>query len=145
MSAKNVELADAIVDLLNEEVFPIPFHAHRKVVPFDDVQDIREVQVVVFTGPVAAVRITRGEFQRTYKPTVAVLQKIEPGDESTQLLQCDGLQNLVALIEERLTDEDLVDLTFQGFDEEQDRDPYNVEMLKALGAFATAITLTYAS
>lgn len=149
MSAKTVDLSLAIVELLKlHEGFVPTFIPERRTVPYDKVEQLNDLRVVVFDGPKAAERTGRAgagrEFTRTYKPTVAVLKKLAASNESVRQSQSDELQSLVGQIEEvLLADFDALGLTFIGFDEEQERDPFNIEMLKGLSCFAVATTLEY--
>lgn len=153
MIAKTVELSEAIVAAINSHeglvAYEVAFFAERRSVPFDNVKDLAGLRVVVFDGVKSAERTgrsgTANAFTRTYKPTIAVLQKIPSTSDGDRKTLIDRNQIVVEQIEDVLEDLDLAGLTFVGFDEEQDRDPYNVETLKANGCFVVAIGLEYSS
>jgi hypothetical protein len=142
------ELAQALVDFLNGETFSIDFTAARRAVPFWTLDELgNELRVSVFTGTKRTERITRGSFQKTYKPIVAVQKKLPAGDESELQTESDALQELVDEIEESLEVADFQvgdnKYTFQSFNEEQEEDSYGIEALRSFGVFAVPIVLEY--
>ncbi len=147
--SKSVDLADAIVALLNDEdnSYSLPFQAERRAAPFsvNELENLKEVQVAVFTGAKKSERVTRESFAKTYRPIVAVTQYLDANDRDVEQAQADKLEQLVEEIEDILEDEDLVDLSFVSFDEESDRAPFSDEALQNLRVFVTAITLEYTS
>ena len=151
-----VTLANAIVNRLNSVTFSQRFTATRRIVPFMKPDDaaLRSVQVYVLANVRKAERRTRHDFARTYKPIVVVQKRLTAGaDEAIETDEVDDLQTLVEEIEEALEDEDYIanqlppalQLSFVGFDEEQDRDAYGLEAMKDHRVFATAITLEYST
>lgn len=147
MSSKSVELANAIVGALNDDAtsFVLNFQAKRRAAPLTEreLDDEPGLTVSVFTGAKKAERVTRGSYQRNYKPIIAIQRKLDGGTYEANLILADKLEQLSEQIETRLEDEDLADLSFVGFDEELDREPYNAEAMRDLGFFAVAITLEY--
>lgn len=155
MSAKSVELADAIAALLNDQEvvaealgngFSLSFEAKRRAAAFavEELEELRDVQVSVFTGATRRERLTRGSWKHTYRPIIAI-QKYMPGrDEPSELAQIDSLE---LLFEEICTvfenDADLAELSFVSFDGEDERDPYNYDALGQLKVFSTIIELEY--
>jgi hypothetical protein len=142
------ELAQAIVDFLNGETFSIDFTAARRAVPFWTLEELGdELRVSVFTGTKRTERITRGNFQKTYKPIVAVQKKLPAGDEAELQQASDDLQQLVDEIEEVFETADFEvggnRYTFQSFNEEQEEDSYGIEALRSFGVFAVPIVLEY--
>ena len=149
-----VTLANAIVNRLNSVTFSQRFTATRRIVPFMKPDDaaLHSVQVYVLANTRKAERRTRHDFARMYKPIVVVQKRLTAGaDEAIETDEVDDLQTLVEEIEEALEDEDYIanqlppalQLSFVGFDEEQDRDAYGLEAMKDHRVFATAITLEY--
>jgi hypothetical protein len=148
MASESVALSEDIVAKINEKTdYILSFEAIRRAVPFNNIEEIAQLKVVVFDGPRAAERTGRAgstfALTRTYKPSVAVLKKRQTGGEESRLAETDQLQQLVEEIEDQLEDEDFASKVFIGFDEEQDRDPYNFDLLREQGAFVTQIVLQY--
>lgn len=149
MASKSVELRDAIADLLNDDDndFAMAFEALPRTAPLTETEvgELQTVGVYVFTGSVKAVRVQRRRFERTYKPVIAVYHPLNRPNETLNLELTNQLQELIEQIEAVVEDSDLADLSFVGFDEEEDREPYNAEAARTLSFFASAITLEYTS
>lgn len=154
MSSKNVELADAIVELLNrsqaaeEEPYEFSFSAVRKAMPLteSELENLQTVEVMVFTGSVKAERrVQRGPaaFKRTYKPIVVIQRRLAEGTEEANLAIADKLIKLSDQVSARLLGRELKDLHFIGFDDAQDRQEYNVEMMRDYGVFSVVRTFEY--
>ncbi len=154
MSSKNVELADAIVELLNrpnsteEEPYEFSFEATRKALPLteSELEGLKEVVVMVFTGSVKAERrVQRGDaaFKRTYKPIVVIQRRLTEPTEEANLVIADKLMQLSDQLSERLLGKELKDLHFIGFDDGQDRQEYSTEMMRDYGVFSVARTFEY--
>ncbi len=149
MSSKNVELANAIVAKLNDGTteFEFAFAAVKREAPYStkDIQDLAEVVVSVFTGTLRAVRTGRKHWEKTYKPAV-VIQRYLNGEtaEANEAIVA-RLHTLAEQIEDLLEDEDLADLSIVGLNEDQDRPPYNVEMLMDNNVFNVAVVPEYTS
>ncbi len=106
---------------------------------------MKDVAVLVFTGSSKLERVTRGSYAQTYKPIIAVQKALTDVTLEGNEAIVDQLEELVEQIETVLEDEDLADLSFQGFDDDQDREAYNVEALQNLSFFTTAIQVEYTS
>ncbi len=149
MSSVRVDLADAIVDLLNDggNQFILTFVAQRKSAPLTAIElsELKDLSVLVFTGSSKLERVTRGSYGKTYKPIVAIQRLLTDETPEGNEAIVDQLEELVEQIEAVLEDEDLADLSFVGFDDEQDREAYNAEALQNLSFFTTAIQLEYTS
>lgn len=144
MTAKATELAEAIVEALNEAEQPQAFTARRRVTPVTDIQELQTLDVSVFTGARNARLASRAGFVRIYKPVVVVQKKLTPTNETARLAEEAQLQTLVEWIEQTLADSGpLAECGLQSFDEENDRDSYNVDALRLMGAFVVAIGLEY--
>lgn len=147
MSSKSVELADAIVASLNDEdnEFVLTFDAKRRAAPFtiNEIEELKTLQVSVFTGSVKAERTIRAGFAKTYRPVVALQQKLGGETDEVNLAIADKITELSEQIVEHLGELDLAELSFAAFDEEQDREQYNAEALRDLGVYAVAIGLEY--
>jgi hypothetical protein len=143
--SKSVELADAVVDLINAKTnYIFGVVAKRRRVPFDAIDKLlRTPQVSVFQGPKKAEIITRGSFLRTYKTVVAVQKKLGSDPEADRNEEVDMLSTLVEQIETQVEGEDLAGLSFLSFNEEQEEDAYGIEALRSLGCFAVPIFLQY--
>ena len=146
----STDLADAIVELLNDEdnTYSMEFEALRRAVPIVKVDDpvLKTIQVSVFTGVRSADRRTRGGFLSVCKPVIAIQKKLDSHDEAGQLAESDSLQGLVEEIETLLQaiTEPLTGLSFIGFDESaSERDSYSVELLRSQGVFAAVIGLEF--
>jgi hypothetical protein len=149
MSSKNVELADAIVEKLNDgtTTFEFAFEAVRREAPYSskELEDLSEVVVSVFTGSVKAERVTRRRYSKTYKPAVVIQRYLNGGTEEANQALVAQLHTLAEQIETVLEPEDFADLSIVGFNEEQDRPPYNLEMLMDNNVFHVAIVPEYTS
>lgn len=145
--SSSVELADAIVGLLNDPTndFSFEFTAERRSAPLttEELSELSNVKVYVFTGTTAKERLTRAQFQVRYKPIVVVQRPLDGTSQSGEQQSVDQLETLVEEIENVITDEDQGSLHFVGFDEENDRDPYDALALADLKVFARAITPEY--
>lgn len=145
MSAVSVQLRDAIANLLNES--QVAEHWNFEVVPRSapmsatEIEDAGTLVVSVYTGTVKSERIKRTRFEHTYKPVVAIHKKIDD-----DLEQHDDLCLLAEQIEEVLAEADnLLGLCLVGFSGDDDRPECNVEVLRDMGIFATAIEIEYTS
>ena len=149
MSSKSIELADAIVSQLNQhpEGFILQFEAERKALPLttQELETLSTLKVMVFTGSQKAERRTQRGFKKTYKPIVVLQRKLDGATEEVNLGLADQLVELSDQISERLEAEELVNLHFIGFDEGQDRDEYNAELMHAHGVFSVVRTFEYAN
>lgn len=144
MASKSKELADAIVIWINEGGgYVQDFTARRVPSLYIDIKNLTTLQVVVYDGARASTRSTRASYERTWKPVVAVLKKLDSGNETERLAEVDVLTELVEQLEQRLENTTLADLVHESFNEEQDADPFNLESLKQQGCFAASIQLTY--
>lgn len=149
MSAKSIELADAIVALLNNEgnEFALAFKAERAFGPLTEaeLEECNEVRVMVFPGARRSERATRGSFAKTYQPVIGVQRPLkETTPEANQELAA-KLTELVEQIEDVISDEDLAGLSFDTLDGEQYAELYNAETLRDLSFFAAAIAPEYTS
>jgi len=154
MSSKTVELAAAIVDLLNrepegdEEEFVLQFDAQRQHAPLTafELVELDEVRVSVFTGSTKSERVERKRFSKSLKPIVAVQRGLNLETPEANVAMVDKLQELVEQIEARIASESqLAEMSFEGFEEDQDREPYSPEVMSTLNAFVSAIQLEYIS
>lgn len=138
-------LAQAIVDWLNDPArnFSITFRAERRAIPIERAEELATVKVSVFAGTTKAERISRAEFQKTFRPVVAIQKRVMAASESQRLEEYDNLIALVDEIQNALIN-DYTGYSFVGFDNEQERDSYAVQALREHGCFATAIVLEYA-
>ncbi len=149
--SRSVDLADAIVELLNSEdaEWSLEFVALRRAVPIFDFAKLTDLQVSVFSGTRSADRRTRSEFGKVYKPTVSIAKKLRGGNDSQRLTESDSLQTLAEEIEALLESDDnaeLAGLNFQGFNEnELERDSYSIELLRSESVFEVIIGLQYES
>lgn len=151
--SKATDLADAIVDLLNDDDndFSEEFEATRQAVPISDPLKLQTLTVTVFAGTKSSTRRTRGGFEHTYKPIIAVQKKISQNDDATRKAESDELMLLVDEIEALVEDEERIEaveesqeLSFQGFDEAtQDEEVYNSLLLREQGVFAKPIVLQF--
>ncbi len=147
MSAISIVMADAIVTALNTPQSPpfiFEFEAQRRAAPFtiEELHELTDLKVLVFPGSVSAERIDRKRFKRTYKPVISILKALEGSDDASRLAQSNLLVELVEQIESCIEVAD-VGYSFYGFDQEQDREPYNAGIMQSTKAFATAIILVY--
>lgn len=149
MSSKSVELADAIVAALNDPTngFVLTFEARRRAAPFhvSEIEQLSTLNVSVFTGSVKSERSTRASFAKTYKPFVAVQQKLGGASDEDNLAIADKITELSEQIVELLEQEDLAGLSFVATDDEQDREQYSSEALRDLNVYTVAIGFEYTS
>lgn len=142
--SKATDLADALVTWLNGKDYALSFEAKRRLFPALEIKS-PELFVSLFAGPRSSERITRESWSHTYTAFLVVQQKIDAKDaETTQ--QADDLSDLVEAIEtdlEALEDE-LAELTFQGFDEAVERLPFSEEHLQQVGVFSAVVGLEFA-
>ncbi len=146
---KNVELADAIVAKLNDgtDTYEFAFEAIRREAPFStkELQDVAEVHVSVFTGTVKSERVSRARYKKSYKPAVVIQRYLNGGTIEANEALVARLHTLTEQIETVLEPEDFADLAIVGLNEEQDRVPYNLEMLMDNNVFHVAIVPEYTS
>jgi len=141
--SKSAELAQAIVDAINAATLPIAVDAKRRSTPFsEDDQELADVQVSVYVGTKATSQNTRGTRLKVYKPVVTVTKRLTNAADAIQTEEADQLIDLVNAIEEAVG-VTLAGCGFQKFDEEQDRDSYNMAALQLSGCFAVPIVLEY--
>lgn len=145
----STDLADALVTLLNEadNGFSIAFEARRGHAPLtvEEIEGLRDLQVLVFTGAKKKERRTRAGWQTTYRPVIAFQKYLAGESQETVDAEADSLEHLVEEVETLLeSDEaDLVGLSLASFAQEQDRPQYNPEALGELKVFVTAMELEY--
>jgi hypothetical protein len=139
-----VDLPKAIVDKLNDTAnsFSLAFEAKRRAVPFlPQDKEIKQLQVAVFAGSKSSGINERGGNLKAYKPVIHVIKQLSSGDDAVRLEEVDQLIELVGEIES-VAGTDLAGCGFMRFDEEQERDAYNAELLKA-GCFSVPIVLEF--
>lgn len=155
--SKSVELAEALTALLNDkdqavgvlggDGYSMPFEAKRRAAPFTvtELEELKVVQVAVYTGAQSRERQTRGKYRHTYKPIISIQQYADGRSEADVLTKVDALEGLVEEIYTVLekSDLDLAGLSFLAFDDEEDREAYNADALKTLKVFVTDIELEY--
>jgi hypothetical protein len=134
----------AIADLLNAGAYSRTFCAQHRVTPELRAECLDELTVSVFSGPVEGVQVARRRFRRTYRPLIAIQQRLPAGDETATRAEVTALMALVAEIEARLesTEGELVDgCVFTGY-MSGGRESYGVTTAQA-GVFSTVIELSY--
>jgi hypothetical protein len=145
--SKAVDLANAVVTALNDAGLSIGFEAKRRAVPFMATDKaLQTLQVSVFTNTRSAVLASRAGFIHTYKPVISLVKKLAAAEDDARLVEVDGLTDLASEIETVIQNYDwqtAVQLTFMGFDEEQDRDTYGIEPLRTAGCFALPMLLEF--
>lgn len=121
----------------------MPVQAKRRSVPFEaNAKELADLQVAVYVGSKATNQQTRGARLHVYKPVVTVAKRLKHNDDERQTGEADELLDLVAAIETAVG-VDLAGCSFQKFDEESDRDIYNVDALRFTGCFAVPIGLEF--
>ena len=149
MSAASIDLADAIVELLNDDSnsYVMSFKAERALAPLteEELEKAGEVRVLVFPGARRREPATRGHSAKSYQPVVGIQRALkEATPESNEELSV-KLTELVEQIEDVLDGEDLAGLSFVNMDGEQYSEIYNAEAMRDMSFFAAAIQLEYTS
>lgn len=88
------DLADAVVQSLNEGDFGQPFSAHRCYVPTFDLKEMRTLHVTVVPRGIIIAGVTRAASQSECQVDVAVQKKFDKGDAA----ELDPLMTLVERI-----------------------------------------------
>lgn len=149
MSAKSIELADAIAAHLNDNDFEFQFEARRRHAPLssEELEKLKGVLILVFAGPVALERVTRGRFKRTYKPIIAIHRRLNGASLEANEVLADKLVELTEQIAESLEDTDMEaggePLILNSFSDEQDNDLYSAEAMQTANIFIHATRLEY--
>lgn len=136
-------IADELIELMNGSAFSTPFVAKRRIAPFNTPEDVNDLQVYVLMGTTQAELTSRDRFLRTLKPWVVVQKKITPDNDVAQLAEVDALLGLVEEIEECLEQNMPDGFSLQAFNEEQDREVYNIDEMRNAGVFTSILVLTY--
>lgn len=124
------------------------FKVKRRSAPLtvDELEDLRDVSVSVFTGTKKTERRTRSDYQHTYKPVIAIHKKLSGETPEAKEAEVAALENFTEEIE-ALFETDAADVldwaSLDSFEEEQERVSYNTEVLRDLDTFATQIVLMY--
>lgn len=145
--AKTVELANGIVAVLNAAAPTMQFNftATRAVAAMTlaELQELSAIRVSVFTGSVKHVRSTKKEFDKTYKPVVAIQRKFDGGTQEANLQLDADLELLREQIIEALKNTNIAGCAAMEIDEEQDVETCSAEAAQAINVFASSVTLTY--
>lgn len=150
MSSKRGDLADALVDLLNDEEneFVLQFEAAKRSAPLTAIE-LRKadgVQVFVFTGSSKSERVERKRFSKTYKPVISIQRALKEATAESAEAVVEQLNELVEQIEEKIEGtSSLAGLSLESLDDDQDREAYNVEALADMNFYATTIQPEYTS
>lgn len=98
MSAKQIEIANAIVSLLNSADFGTAyesFTAYRAYIPSFELKELDSLQVVVVAGPQSTERISRGEWSGNFTTYVGVLRRVGVDKDDADIGEFDALQEHV--------------------------------------------------
>ena len=142
MSAISVQIADAVVDHVNDGTYSWNFNARRLSFPAASIQDADGLLVTVFMGPRVSEQFTRGAYQRTHT-TYLVFQRKLPADSTESTTETDSLAELVERVEEGLEGEEMAGYVMTGFTEDVERVPFNVEILRDTGTFVAVVAMEY--
>ena len=81
MTARVIQIADALATNLNAQAFGMAFTAKRVYVPKVDLADLKELTVSVMASSHVGERATRSEYSHTYVVEIGVQKKLGQGAE----------------------------------------------------------------
>jgi len=144
MQAVSVQIAEAVKDHLNAGSFSWEFDCKRLAFPKATIQEADGLLVSVFSGPRQSDQLTRGYFQRQYTIYLVVQRKLSAEDAESMTLP-DELTLLVEEMEMSLEDVVMAGYTMIEFSGDIERVPFNVELMRDAGIFASVIAVEYAN
>lgn len=139
--ATAISLADALVDFVNAGFYDESFTATREMWPQKAVET-SGLNVAVYVGPRGGAITTRSSYRHEYSVFLVVTEKLS-GTEATQKTRAAALSTLVEEIEQSIENERIDGLEMIEYSEDVDRQPYNIEQLREVGTFVSAVGFSF--
>ncbi|HBG25669.1 MAG: hypothetical protein A2Y10_02465 [Planctomycetes bacterium GWF2_41_51] len=133
-----LQLADKIVDTLNDGSFVLPFTAVRTLFPFYELKDLSTLRVTVVPKSVNITTASRSSSEYDYQVDIAIQKAVKTPDDA----EITVLAELVLAIAKNFRNKVYQDIGAVCF--KQSVDPlYSVEHIQPPSVFTSVVTLNF--